>query len=100
MIMSQKTFRRPVLYRFFVASAACAVFMLSTALAGPLAGGFDSYATRPSDFGYFNFTPIPANFFDSGSDSGSDSGPGSGSDSGPTRAGAPCRRLTKCLGVS
>jgi hypothetical protein len=82
MIMSQKTFRRPVLYSFFVASAACAVIMLSTALAAPLAGGLDSYQTLDASLDP-TATQIPADFFDPGSDPFPDNIPLQGSPLGP-----------------
>lgn len=67
MIMSQKTFRRPVLYSFFVASAACEVFIQSAAFAAPIPAGLDSYATVNACLDS-TATQIPADFFDPGSD--------------------------------
>ena len=46
----------------------CAFGQSGALAGGPVAAGIDSFATLPSDFGYFSFTPIPASFFDPGSD--------------------------------
>ena len=82
MIMSQKTYRRPVLYSFFVASAVCAVFMLSVAFAAPIPGGLDSYQTLDASLDS-SATQIPADFFDPGSDPYLDNLPLQGSPLGP-----------------
>jgi len=83
MIMSQKTFRCPVLYRFFVASAACGVLMLSAAFAAPIPGGLDSYQTLDASLDS-SATQIPADFFDPGSDPFPDTIPLQGSPLGPS----------------
>ena len=59
-----------MLYGSFMAFASWGLSPL-TALAGPggpIAPGVDLFETLPSDFGYFTFTPIPADFFNPGSD--------------------------------
>ena len=82
MITSQRTFRRPALYNFFVASAACGVFMLSAAFAAPIPAGLDSYQTRDASLDS-SATQIPADFFDPGSDPFPDTIPLQGSPLGP-----------------
>ena len=67
MVTSQKRSRRPMLYGSLVALPACGLWVL-IAFASPVPSSIDSFETLPSDFGYFSFTPIPADFFDPGSD--------------------------------
>ena len=67
MVTSKQSSRRPMLYGSLMALAATGVCVL-IAFAKPIPSDVDSFETLPSDFGYFSFTPIPADFFDPGSD--------------------------------
>jgi hypothetical protein len=53
---------------FCIALAVCGVGILSIALAAPIAAGIDSYATVSGSYQNFSESPIPAGFFDPGSD--------------------------------
>jgi len=68
MTMSQRIFPRPLRYGFLVASAACALFIGSAAFAAPIPAGSDSFATLNGSEQSFGADPIPADFFDPGSD--------------------------------
>ena len=59
---------RSVVNRLFVAWAACEIFICSAAFAAPIPAGLDSFETLYGSEQNFNNGPIPADFFDPGSD--------------------------------
>ena len=59
--------RRPLLYGSFMALAACGV-PCSLASASPIPPDIDSYSTLNYSYQGFSATPIPADFFDPGSE--------------------------------
>src|SRR5262245_4748344 len=67
--MNERAVRSSVVNRLVAAWAACEMFVCTGVFGAPIAAGVDSFETLPGGtYQYFGEAPIPADFFDPGSD--------------------------------